>query len=229
MRNMLLYMGALSSNNVFAVITVTATDNGTITVTNGEKTLTAELVDKTAVIAIPKAGTWTITGNNGTDRVSETVEITYRGQVASVLLVFPLVLFTTGSPASITGGFSPSDAMNSNGYVGSYVQAYQYNGVKTSSKSVYTKSRIDLSDYSTLHFQVVGASSANGNAVRTVGITSSVNGSFAYSKSVSSTGEHKVNLSSASGSYGIKIYNEITSWTNQSANSNLWVSKIWVD
>lgn len=88
----------------YAVIGVTYPSGSVCTCTSGTLTLTAKDTSGKAAFVIPSAGTWTVKAVKGSQSASKAVSITAEGQVATVVLVYELYIFKSGS--GLTEGYS---------------------------------------------------------------------------------------------------------------------------
>lgn len=106
---------------------------------------------------VPYAGTWYVASYIGDisnpDKITiKTVNITADGQSESVTLTYELVLFDNGSYASEAGGWK---GISGNNLVASV------SGVASGQSgydAFYTKNKVNLTGYSTLHFTIAGKS-----------------------------------------------------------------------
>lgn len=110
---------------------------------------------KTWTATVNATGTYTVTATatDGSGKSkSTTVSITADGQSSSVTLTYELVLFDNGTYASETGGWK---GISGNNLVASV------SGVASGQSgyaAFYTKNKVDLTGYSTLHFTIAGKS-----------------------------------------------------------------------
>lgn len=110
---------------------------------------------KTWTATVGATGTYTVTATSTSDSSktkSTTVDITTDGQSKSVTLSYELVLFDNGTYASETGGWK---GISGNNLVASV------SGVASGQSgydAFYTKNKVDLTGYSTLHFTIAGKS-----------------------------------------------------------------------
>lgn len=81
----------------FAVIGVTYPAGSVCTCTDGTKTLTLKDTGGQGFFLIPYAAAWTVTATDGTNTISENVEITSEGQAISLFLSYDLELYNNGS------------------------------------------------------------------------------------------------------------------------------------
>lgn len=92
---------------LFAVISVTYPAGSVCTCIKGTKSYTAKDTSGRALFAVPEAGAWTITCSDGISTATKTVNITYAGQIETVVLTYGLYLYDAGNEyTSITGGWS---------------------------------------------------------------------------------------------------------------------------
>lgn len=204
------------SGKLFAAIGVTYPAGSTLTCTNGTKTLTAKTTSGQWVFAIPEAGTWTVTATDGTSTKSQSVSITYEGQIESVTLSFSLNLLRGGVENSeVTGGLyyrkttsenkiTPSDGVLVCSPGGSY-----YNVLSSGNA-------FDVTEYNTLYVSVTLTGSAI-NYLQNIGLINKTTASssltnlngykqFAVSKKISTadyTGANMIaiDISTLSGEY----------------------------
>lgn len=143
-----------------ATISVTYPATSTCVVTNSDGQTVASDTNtgsstKTWTATVSATGTYTVTATatDGSGKTkSTTASITADGQSSSVTLNYELVLFDNGSYASETGGW--------NGISGNNLVA-SVSGVASGQSeydAFYTKNKVDLTGYSTLHFTIAGKS-----------------------------------------------------------------------
>lgn len=144
-----------------SVIAVTYPAGSICTCTNGTKTLKARDTSGKALFNVT-AGEWTVSCTDGSETASEAVSITENGQIKTIILSYTLVLYNAGyDNVSVTGGWEPKRACtltaNADNLYAVATVAYSANaGVFA------TKNKIDLSQYSKLHYRAKNASSLNG-------------------------------------------------------------------
>ena len=135
----------------FAVIGVTYPAGSTCTCTDGSKTLKLKDTSGQGFFLIPYAAAWTVTATDGTNSKSESVEITSEGQSESVALSYEVFLFNNGAVVPFSSE-AQSEATVSIGKTisfgsGSGSSLYQRGAV------AYTKSKIDLTEYTYVVFE----------------------------------------------------------------------------
>ena len=126
-----------------ATINITYPAGSTCACTDGTATLTAPDTSGTWVCTVPNAGTWTVSSTDGDKSKSADVVITTDGQTESVTLLYITYLFKDGETYdSLTGGWQ--------GTVNAEKQALQLAPAAGKTASVYTKSKVDLTNFSTI-------------------------------------------------------------------------------
>lgn len=170
-----------------------------------------------------KAGTYTVechTSDNSKNKsVSVTVAESDKGKCKNVTLIYELILFDNGSYDPVTGGWSRSTLSLSATTV----------SMDGETDTVYTRNKISVSGYSTLHFQVTSINMTRNGYVK-VGLSSVTDGAnFSYSKDVGGSGEVIIPISSASTPLYVRI--ALEAWPPQngvSATTSVVVSKVWL-
>ena len=126
-----------------ATINVTYPAGSTCTCSDGTTTLTAPNTSGSWTCIVYNAGTWTATATDGDKSKSADVVITTDGQTESVTLLYITYLFKDGETYdSLTGGWQ--------GTVNAEKQALQLAPAAGKTASVYTKSKVDLTNFSTI-------------------------------------------------------------------------------
>lgn len=126
-----------------ATINITYPAGSTCACTDGTATLTAPDTSGTWVCTVPNAGTWTVSSTDGDTSKSADVVITTDGQTESVTLLYITYLFKDGETYdSLTGGWQ--------GTVNAEKQALQLAPAAGKTDSVYTKSKVDLTNFNTI-------------------------------------------------------------------------------
>lgn len=206
------------SGKLFAVIAVTYPEGSVCTCSNGTKTLKAKDTSGKALFNV-SVGEWTVTATDGSRTKSASVSITADGQSKSVTLTYALVLFDNGAYAEETGGWSRSALSIS-------ATTTSMNG---ETDTVYTRNKISVSRYSTLHFQITSTSQTK-NGYRRVGLSSGTSGAdFSYYSEVAGAGEVIIPISSASTPLYVRM--ALEAWppqNGQSATTSIVVSKVWL-
>lgn len=179
---------------------------------------------KTWTATVNATGTYTVTATatDGSGKTkSTTVSITADGQTKNVTLSYELVLFDAGSYASETGGWSKSGSTLS--------LSATTTSMDGATDTVYTKNKISVSGYSTLHFQITSTIQTE-NGYRRVGLSSATSGSnFSYYKDVNGSGEVTIPVSSATLSLYVRMMLEAyPSQNGISATTSMVVSKVWL-
>ena len=172
----------------YAVIGVTYPSGSTCTCTNGSKTLTAKDTTGKAMFIIPSAGTWTVKAVKGSQSKSVAVSITAEGQVATVTLLYELVLFdgsNGGDNTAVTGGWTLTTGNGDNGNEVSATSIYIRNGGGEDVGSYYggtssatTKNKIDMNNYTICRATVESASSDSKIIVGAASLTISKAGTY---------------------------------------------------
>ena len=213
-----------------ATISVTYPAHSTCTCSDGATTLidtNDTSSPKTATFTVPYSGNWpiTATATDGSGKSkSTTVSITADGQNESITLTYELVLFDNGTYAAETGGWGFSGSagggsINSNNL---YVYGQSGNDHNDGIGYVYTRSKIDLTNFNTLNFIVSSCSDTTGGRAFGVGSSQSGDKTFTASANIS-TGTKSVDISSLKGSYYIKGYQ--VGWSSLGYFN---ISKVWL-
>lgn len=196
-----------------------------LTLTNGTRTYKAP-DDAVSVgrytFPIPESGSWTVSCTDGTHTASKTISISDKYVYYVTTLAYELILFDSGSYATETGGWSKSGSTLSIS-----AKATSMTGVKD---TVYTKNKISVSGYSTLHFQIKSTSQTE-NGYRRVGLSSKTSGAdFSYYKDVTGTGEVTIPISNATTSLYVRMALEAATRQNDesTATTSMVVSKVWL-
>lgn len=215
-----------------ATISVTYPANSNCVVTNsGGQTVASDTntgsSTKTWTATVGATGTYTVTATStsGSSKTkSTTVSITADGQSSSVTLTYELVLFDNGTYASETGGWK---GISGNNLVASV------SGVASGQSgydAFYTKNKVDLTGYSTLHFTIAGKSGdedydypIGASANTGTGLTDFAASKRIHNSAVGTT--VTVDISSLNTSYyirGVALSNGAGSY------GSLKVSKVWL-
>ena len=126
-----------------ATINITYPAGSTCTCSDGTTTLSAPDTSGTWTCIVPNAGTWTVSSTDGDKSKSADVVITADGQIESITLLYITYLFKDGETYdSLTGGW--------NGVVNAEKQALQLYAEAEKTASVWTKNKIDLTNFSTV-------------------------------------------------------------------------------
>ena len=178
----------IGSGKVYAVIGVTYPAGSTCTCTNGSTTLKAKDTTGKALFVIPTAGTWTVKAVKGSQSKSVAVSITAEGQVATVTLLYELVLFdgsNGGDNTAVTGGWTLTTGNGDNGNEVSATSIYIRNGGGEDVGSYYggtssatTKNKIDMNNYTICRATVESASSDSKVIVGAASLTISKAGTY---------------------------------------------------
>jgi hypothetical protein len=181
-----------------ATINVTYPAGSTCTCSDGTTTLTAPNTSGSWTCIVYNAGTWTATATDGDKSKSADVVITTDGQTESVTLLYITYLFKDGETYdSLTGGWQ--------GTVNAEKQALQLIVQAGKSQNVHTKSKVDMTDYSTISVKT----DAN---VHNVSLYLIIEDSFAASKPVAkaelntASDEVSLDISNITGSHFIRLY-----------------------
>lgn len=181
-----------------ATINVTYPAGSTCTCSDGTTTLTAPNTSGSWTCIVYNAGTWTATATDGDKSKSADVVITTDGQTESVTLLYITYLFKDGETYdSLTGGWQ--------GTVNAEKQALQLIVQAGKSQNVYTKSKVDMTDYSTISAKT----DAN---IRNVSLVLIIEDSYAASKPVAkaeldtASDEVSLDISNITGSHFIRLY-----------------------
>ena len=137
-----------------ATINITYPAGSTCTATDGTTTLTAPDTSGTWACVVPNAGTWTITATGGDKTKSADVTITENGQSESITLQYITYLFKNGDTCdTLTGGWDGTvDATN---------QALELYAAAGKTASVWTKIKVDVTEYDTISFEVIKSENVN--------------------------------------------------------------------
>lgn len=181
-----------------ATINVTYPAGSTCTCSDGTTTLTAPNTSGSWTCIVYNAGTWTATATDGDKSKSADVVITTDGQTESVTLLYITYLFKDGETYdSLTGGWQ--------GTVNAEKQALQLIVQAGKSQNVHTKSKVDMTDYSTISVKT----DAN---VHNVSLYLIIEDSFVASKPVAkaelntASDEVSLDISNITGSHFIRLY-----------------------
>lgn len=153
-----------------AFITVTY-PKGTCTVSNGTTAL-SHSGGGTHTFTVNKKGTWTVTAQYSTIVKTANVNITYRGQVASVTLSYTLLLYDNGTNyTDVTGGWVSraigySSQFNTPvkptiSYKSDYMRIVQGDDSYYQNGIVSTKNKIDLTPYVRVKFELKAVTTIN--------------------------------------------------------------------
>ena len=192
------------------------------TLTNGTRTYKAP-DDAVSVgrytFPIPESGSWTVSCTDGTDTASKTISISDKYVYYVTTLAYELVLFESGSSATewSKSGSTLSISATATSMTGA-------------TDTVYTKNKISVSGYSTLHFQITSTRQTV-NGYRRVGLSSKISGpDFSYYKDVTGTGEVTIPISSATTSLYVRMALEAATSQNDesTATTSIVVSKVWL-
>lgn len=126
-----------------ATINITYPAGSTCTCSDGTTTLSAPDTSGTWACIVQNAGTWTVSSTDGDKSKSADVVIITNGQTESVTLLYITYLFKDGETYdSLTGGWG--------GTVDAEKQALQFIVVAGNTVNVGIKSKVDMTDYSTI-------------------------------------------------------------------------------
>lgn len=181
-----------------ATINVTYPAGSTCTCSDGTTTLTAPNTSGSWTCIVYNAGTWTATATDGDKSKSADVVITTDGQTESVTLLYITYLFKDGETYdSLTGGWQ--------GTVNAEKQALQLIVKAGKTQNAHTKSKVDMTDYSTISAKT----DAN---IRDVSLALIIEDSYAASKPVAkaeldtASDEVSLDISNITGSHFIRLY-----------------------
>lgn len=191
-------------------------------ITNGTRTYNAP--DDAVSIGrytfpIPDRGSWTVSCTDGTHTASKTNSFSNPYTYYVTTLAYELVLFDSGS--------SSTEWSKSGSTLSISATATSMAGV---TDTVYTKNKISVSGYSTLHFQITSTRQTV-NGYRRVGLSSKISGpDFSYYKDVTGTGEVTIPISSATTSLYVRMALEAATSQNDesTATTSIVVSKVWL-
>lgn len=195
----------------YAVIGVTYPSGSVCTCTSGTLTLTAKDTTGKAMFVIPYAGTWTVKAVKGSQSASKAVKITAEGQVATVELLYKLIMVPNDNYSTFwTGG-------TTNGTYGRF---------DITKNSIYLK----YNDKGRTYVQTSEKISCQAGSVITINVSAFVNEAYSYNgksylyianaapngvsdltayTEITSTGKKALSIGSA-GSYYIGLLNVIT-------------------
>ena len=181
-----------------ATINITYPAGSTCTCSDGTTTLSTPDTSGTWACIVPNAGTWTVSSTDGDKSKSADVVITTDGQTESVTLIYITYLFKDGETYdSLTGGWQ--------GTVNAEKQALQLIVQAGKTQNVYTKSKVDMTDYSTISVKT----DAN---VPNVSLSLIIEDSIVASKPVAkaelntASDEVSLDISNITGSHFIRLY-----------------------
>ena len=181
-----------------ATINITYPAGSTCTCSDGTTTLSAPDTSGTWVCTVPNAGKWTVSSTDGDKSKSADVVITTDGQTESVTLLYITYLFKDGETYdSLTGGWQ--------GTVNAEKQALQLFVQAGKTQNAHTKSKVDMTDYSTISAKT----DAN---IRDVSLVLIIEDSYAASKPVAkaeldtASDEVSLDISNITGSHFIRLY-----------------------
>lgn len=181
-----------------ATINITYPAGSTCTCSDGTTTLSAPDTSGTWACIVPNAGTWTVSSTDGDKSKSADVVITTDGQTESVTLIYITYLFKDGETYdSLTGGWQ--------GTVNAEKQALQLIVQAGKTQNVHTKSKVDMTDYSTISVKT----DAN---VPNVSLSLIIEDSIVASKPVAkaelntASDEVSLDISNITGSHFIRLY-----------------------
>lgn len=181
-----------------ATINVTYPAGSTCTCSDGTTTLTAPNTSGSWTCIVYNAGTWTATATDGDKSKSADVVITTDGQTESVTLIYITYLFKDGETYdSLTGGWQ--------GTVNAEKQALQLYASAGKTANAWTKSKVDMTDYSTISVKT----DAN---VPNVSLYLIIEDSIVASKPVAkaelntASDEVSLDISNITGSHFIRLY-----------------------
>ena len=181
-----------------ATINITYPAGSTCTCSDGTTTLSAPDTSGTWACIVPNAGTWTVSSTDGDKSKSADVVITTDGQTESVTLLYITYLFKDGETYdSLTGGWQ--------GTVNTEKQALQLYASAGKTANAWTKSKVDMTDYSTISAKT----DANVNNVSlNLIIEDSIVASKPVAKAELNTASDEVSLdiSNITGSHFIRLY-----------------------
>lgn len=181
-----------------ATINITYPAGSTCTCSDGTTTLSAPDTSGTWACIVPNAGTWTVSSTDGDKSKSADVVITTDGQTESVTLIYITYLFKDGETYdSLTGGWQ--------GTVNAEKQALQLFVQAGKTQNVHTKSKVDMTDYSTISVKT----DANvPNVILSLIIEDSIVASKPVAKAELNTASDEVSLdiSNITGSHFIRLY-----------------------
>lgn len=181
-----------------ATINITYPAGSTCTCSDGTTTLSAPDTSGTWACIVPNAGTWTVSSTDGDKSKSADVVITTDGQTESVTLIYITYLFKDGETYdSLTGGWQ--------GTVNAEKQALQLFVQAGKIQNVHTKSKVDMTDYSTISVKT----DAN---VPNVSLSLIIEDSIVASKPVAkaelntASDEVSLDISNITGSHFIRLF-----------------------
>lgn len=181
-----------------ATINITYPAGSTCTCSDGTTTLSAPDTSGTWACIVPNAGTWTVSSTDGDKSKSADVVITTDGQTESVTLIYITYLFKDGETYdSLTGGWQ--------GTVNAEKQALQLFVQAGKTQNVHTKSKVDMTDYSTISVKT----DAN---VPNVSLSLIIEDSIVASKPVAkaelntASDEVSLDISNITGSHFIRLF-----------------------
>ena len=181
-----------------ATINITYPAGSTCTCSDGTTTLSAPDTSGTWACIVPNAGTWTVSSTDGDKSKSADVVITTDGQTESVTLQYITYLFKDGETYdSLTGGWK--------GMVNAEKQALQLYASAGKAANAWTKSKVDMTDYSTISAKT--DANVNNVSLRLI-IEDSIVASkpVAEAKLNTASDEVSLDISNITGSHFIRLY-----------------------
>lgn len=208
-----------------SVIAVTYPVGSVCTCSNGTKTMKAKDTSGKALFNVP-TGTWTVTATDGSGNTrSQSVEITSDGQSESVTLTYELVLFNVGDQCTdITGGWKLSGALSDSG-IGSTLKIGT-EGVGTNIAYCCPNNKVDVTEYSKMKINVLGALSGKTSKHVFFGVSNQQNateGTYIVYSTVGEgvTGTLSVDISAVQGN----VYTVLTARYGAGAE----IDRIWLE
>lgn len=157
----------------YAIIRASFPSGSTCICTDGNKTLRAKDTSGDAFFPVPYAGSWTVSCTDGTKTASKSVVISTQYQVEDVTLIYRTYLYDTGDECiAVSGGWqgralkvktSESAVVPTVTKGASTITAKVSNSGKGGVLEIIND--FDLSDYSTLYFDIDSTSRAQYNGI----------------------------------------------------------------
>lgn len=177
-----------SGTSFSATISITYPAGSTCTVSNYKKTWTAPNTSGSWTFKAHEVGVYTVKAVKGSQTKSQNVSITAEGQVATVTLLYELVLFdgsNGGDNTAVTGGWTLTTGGGDNGNEVSAESIYICNGGGEDVGSYYggtssatTKNKIDMNNYTICRVTVTSASEDSKIIVGAASLTISKAGTY---------------------------------------------------
>lgn len=222
-----------SGTSFSATISITYPSGSTCTVSNYKKTWTAPNTTGSWTFKANEVGYYTVKSVSGSKSKEKDVLITAEGQVATVTLVYELVLFdgeNGGDNTAVTGGWLNYASYNASVTVSA--EKITMDGGEGYPTAVATKNAVDLSEYSTL-FMRYKVNSTRGDAADELmfGVATSSAGILNYDTAFIASKSLKIKTTSGvvDLSCDISSVNTGAVGVNARYKYNIDIFKIWLE